>query len=67
MADFEPYAAVYCRVGGCGLVDMDKAEYQRQMAKPSARWTCPQCGGLARWDDARFEELHPAPDAGGDA
>ena len=62
-----PFAGVVCRGNpgqgfpGCGKVDIDEREYDRQMAKPNSLWCCPHCGELAAFDDARFEELNPGP------
>ena len=52
-----PYAGVSCRLHGD--VDIDKAEYMRQMARPNSLWKCPKCGANAQFNDNRYEELHP--------
>lgn len=65
-----PYAGVVCQgidygVGfnpGCGKVDIDVKEYDRQMSRPDSTWRCPKCGAEAWFDDERFEELHPMPE-----
>jgi hypothetical protein len=58
------YAAVICHgnsVPGqspCGRVEIDEAEYSRQMDRPDAFWCCPNCGSTADFDDAYFENAH---------
>lgn len=58
-----PHAAVHCLGGlfdsttSCGRVDIDEAEYTRQMAMPDRLWQCPKCGNDADFDDYRFEQL----------
>ena len=52
-----PYAGVICRLHG--HIDIEKAEYIKQMADPNARWKCPICRQDAEFDDNRYEELHP--------
>lgn len=51
-----PYAGVFCH-RGCGHVDIDEAEYSRQLDRPDVGWRCPRCGDSADFDDERFEEL----------
>lgn len=51
-----PYAGVICRQHG--NVDIDKAEYDRQMSNPNSRWKCPRCGSVSEFDDERFEEIN---------
>ena len=53
---FVPFAAVNC-FDGCGLVEIDHAEYSRQMARPDALWQCPTCGSEASFDDDTYERL----------
>lgn len=63
MPDLIPYAAVFCRGGifdstaSCGRVDIDEAEYLRQMDRPDRFWQCPACGSDADYDDDRSEQL----------
>lgn len=52
-----PYAGVICRLHG--HIDIEKADYDQQMASPSTRWKCPICKQDVEFDDDRFEELHP--------
>ena len=56
-----PYAAVLCPLHGS--VDIDEAEYDRQMDRPNSLWVCPKCHNVAQFDDRRFEELHPEEEA----
>lgn len=55
-----PYAGIQCRIHG--KVDIDKAEYLRQMYRPDSLWQCPICCTDAQFDDHRFEELNPEPE-----
>lgn len=63
MSRDKPYAGVICRGGhgegipACGKVGLTQREYERQMDRPDRGWHCPRCGGLADFDDERFEEL----------
>ena len=63
MSRDKPYAGVICRGGhgeglpACGKVGLTQREYDRQMDRPDRGWHCPRCGGLADFDDERFEEL----------
>jgi hypothetical protein len=41
--------AVICN--DCGLVELNEAEYERQLNDPDARWHCPMCDAIAKWDD----------------
>lgn len=56
-----PYA-VDCRGpwdlpgGGCGLVYLTEAEYERQMMAPDKTWRCPLCRYEADWNDDNYEE-----------
>jgi len=52
-----PYAGIICPHHG--PVDIDEAEYIRQMDRPDERWTCPICRTVSEFDDERFEELNP--------
>lgn len=52
-----PFAAVICAEHG--RVDIDQAEYERQLAMPHAMWRCPACGNVASFDEDRFDALHP--------
>lgn len=57
---FVPFAGITCRLHGD--VDIDRANYDQQMAKPNSLWVCPRCGTAASFDDNRFEELNPQPE-----
>lgn len=56
MNTFVPYAAVICPVHN--RVEMDKAEYMRQLSDAHSLWKCPKCRLEAQFDDDHFEELH---------
>jgi len=45
--------AVLCRKHGQQF--LSAAEYDRQMNRPDARWTCPCCGATSTWDDDNYE------------
>lgn len=51
-----PYAGVICPHHG--NVDIDQAEYIRQMMRPNMLWVCPKCGTACQFDDERYEELN---------
>lgn len=54
---FIPHAGVICRQHGA--IDIDKADYIRQMYDADSKWKCPICKQNAEFNDARYEELHP--------
>lgn len=54
-------AGVLCPV--CGKVDLTEEEYTEQMQRPNSLWYCPRCRGHAEFDQERFEELLPPPEA----
>lgn len=45
----------------CGPVFMSTGEYYRQMRMPDAAWECPQCGGIAHFDD-QYEAMQMSED-----
>ncbi len=65
------YARVRClgsssfRDAACGTEGLTYEAYSAQMDNPDAPWSCPRCGSPADFDDAYFDEAHPAP-AGGE-
>lgn len=50
-----PYAGIVCETHG--RVDITAEEYEAQLNHPNRPWACPRCGGLAFFDDERFEQL----------
>ena len=51
-----PYAVRCWNCSRGGRVYMTESEYERQLDRPDALWTCPACGEAAPWDDANYEE-----------
>lgn len=33
-----------------GVVELNLEQYEHQLSVPSRPWTCPVCGGAAKWD-----------------
>lgn len=58
---FVEYARVHCK--HCGDMPLSQEMYRAEMMRPDSRWSCPQCGQDADFDDARWEELHYPNDA----
>jgi rubrerythrin len=48
------YARLIC--GAHGAIDISETEYDRQLSRPNARWSCPRCGDVCAFDDEYFEE-----------
>ena len=48
-----PYA-VRCPTHGQAF--LTKEEYDAQMMRPDARWSCPICGLESSWDDDNYEK-----------
>jgi len=44
-----------------GQVFITEEDYERQLMMPDALWTCPKCGGIARFDDDNYESYFPPP------
>ena len=59
--EFVEYARVHCR--HCDDMPLSQEMYRAEMMRPDSRWSCPQCGGVADFDDALWEELHYPNDA----
>jgi predicted nucleic-acid-binding Zn-ribbon protein len=52
----DTYYRVRCR--RCGIVQIGRANYIKQMCSPDSTWYCPRCGlHEAEFDDDRYEEL----------
>jgi hypothetical protein len=49
-----PYL-VHCIVHGKVFLTMP--EYMRQLTAADARWSCPECGRVATWDDENYERF----------
>jgi hypothetical protein len=45
--------AVICRTHGQVYITED--DYVKQLSMPDALWTCPECGGVAEFDDDNYE------------
>ena len=62
--------ALFCPIHG--RVFMREAEYDRQMARPNSRWSCPRmdadpqrfglCGAECEFDDDTFDEWQNRPE-----
>lgn len=48
-----PYRVI-CRE--CGSQQLSHRQYEEQMQKPNARWSCPKCGDVASFDDEFYEQ-----------
>lgn len=41
----------------CGRVGLSMEQYQNQMSRADSPWLCPNCGGVASFDDEYLEEV----------
>ena len=39
----------------CGIQPLTEEQYEAQLNNPFSKWQCPNCGGVAEWDDDSLE------------